>query len=445
MSGERPTRRALLRHAAVTAVVVLVAVVSITSGVAVFARQDVYREAEDAARQVVGAVGGAVSRHDLSFPVDPATRRELDVALGPFLASGITSRVKIWSAHGPTARIVYSDEPRVEGETMPVERLQDGGPLIQPVPDDPEHRFEIAGSRSLLEVFTSFEDATGADASLELYVAVDEEAAAWDAARPVVAVTVAGLLVLALATLPASLVYARRAARRDAEQRAARDYAFAAAETARQEIAQRLHEGVIPDLAGVGLLLEIAQAEDDGARSRSSVLGHAHELLSDEMQQLRVLLDDLVRPTVELNGLTEALRELATRMSTPGSAAITVEGPADASPSEADAIVLYRVAHELMRNAVRHAGASRIEVTVAVARGDELTLGVVDDGDGFDVDAPPGPGHVGLLLVRGVLADRGGRLELTSEPGRGTAAVVRMPRADAPRRHRRRLTGTIGY
>jgi hypothetical protein len=148
-------------------------------------------------------------------------------------------------------------------------------------------RFGIAGSRSLLEVFTSFKDATGADASLELYVAVDEEAAAWDAARPVVAVTVAGLLVLALATLPASLAYARRAARRDAEQRAARGYAFAAAETARQEAASALHEGVIPDLAGVGLLLEIAQAED-GARSRSSVLGHAHELLSDEMRQLRL-------------------------------------------------------------------------------------------------------------------------------------------------------------
>ncbi|GAA4868721.1 sensor histidine kinase [Actinomycetospora straminea] len=442
--GRGVVRAALVRHAVVALVVILVAVAAVTSGVALFAREDAYREAEVSARRVVAAVGGAVSRHDLTRPVDAATRQELDEALRPFLASGIMSRAKIWSLRDGTARIVYSDEPRVEGATVPLAQFQDGALPVQPVPDDPEHRFESSRSHALLEVFTSFRDATGTEASLELYVTVDEETAVWDAARPVVAVTVAALLVLALATLPWTVASARRTARRRADEQAARDYALAAAETARREIAQRLHEGVIPDLAGVGLLLEIARAEDGEPRERSSVIGHAHDLLADEVVRLRALLDDLARPTVAAHGLVASLRELAAQLSTPGTV-VSVEGPDDPALPEDVAVVLYRVAHELVRNAVRHAGASRIEVTVDdVARGDGIALTVVDDGAGFDVAAPAGPGHVGLLLVRGVLADRGGDLELTSAPGRGTTAVARLPRTGAPRRPRRRLAGAAG-
>ncbi|MDD7966198.1 sensor histidine kinase [Actinomycetospora lemnae] len=445
MAGERGVlRSALVRHAVITLVVVLVAGVAVTSGVALFAREDAYREAEVSARRVVAAVGGAVSRHDLTRPVDAETRQELDDALRPFFASGMMSRAKIWSLRDGTARIVYSDEPRVEGVTVPLAQFHDGASLVQPVPDDPEHRFESSRTHALLEVFTSFRDATGTEASLELYVTVDEEAAVWEAARPVVAVTVAALLVLALATLPVTLASARRAARRRADEQAARDYALAAAETARREIAQRLHEGVIPDLAGVGLLLEIARAEDGEPRERSSVIGHAHELLADEVVRLRALLDDLARPTVAAHGLVASLRELATELSTPDSAVITVDGPDDPGLPEDVAVVLYRVAHELVRNAVRHAGASQIAVTVDVTPGEGIALSVVDDGEGFDVASPAGPGHVGLLLVRGVLADRGGELELTSAPGRGTSAVARLPRAGAPRRPRRRLAGAAG-
>ncbi|MDD7939475.1 ATP-binding protein [Actinomycetospora lutea] len=440
----RELRRALLRHGVVTVVVVLVAVVSITSGVALFARQDAHRTAENTARQVGRAVGVAVSRHDLSAPVDEDTRRELDAAVGPFLAGGMMSRVKIWSPRDGVARIVYSDEPRVEGETTRYDPaamgpLGTGGSLVQEVPDDPEHRYEFAHSSTLLEVFSTFRDARGAETWLELYIRVDEAAAVRTTAVPVAAVAAAGLLLLAVATLPVSVSLARRSERARAEQRAARDYALAAAETARREIAQRLHDGVLPDLAGVGLLLEVVR-DEGGLRSAASasVLGEAHALLTDEMRQLRGLLDDLVPPSVAPGGLAGALEGLAERLSSPTSGTIRVETSLDGPLPDDLELTLYRVAHELMRNAVRHAGASSIEVSVAVEPGGRVALRVTDDGDGFDAHAPPAAGHVGLLLVRGVLADRGGRLELVSGPGRGTSAVARVPlaRPSAPRPRR---------
>ncbi|MEJ2864743.1 sensor histidine kinase [Actinomycetospora flava] len=431
-------RRAVLRHAVVTVVVLLVALVSIASGVALFARQDAHRTAENTARQVGTAVGDAVSRHDLSAPVDDATRRDVDAAVEPFLAGGMMSRVKIWSPRDGVARIVYSDERRVEGETTRYDpavmgALGSGGSLVKEVPDDAEHRYEFAHSRTLLEVFSTFRDARGAEAWLELYIRVDEAAAVRATAVPVAAVATGGLLLLAVLTLPVSISLARRSERARAEQRAARDYGLAAAETARREIAQRLHDGVLPDLAGVGLLLEVVRNED-GLRTGTSatVLGEAHALLTDEMRQLRDLLDDLVPPSIGPGGLAGALEELAERLASPTAGSITVDtalvGPL---PDDLE-LTLYRVAHELVRNAVRHARATSIRVSVAAGADGWAVLEVVDDGDGCDVAAPTAAGHVGLLLVRGVLADRGGRLELESAPGRGTRAVARVPVAGRP-------------
>ncbi|GAA4936654.1 histidine kinase [Actinomycetospora succinea] len=418
-------RRALVRHAVITVVVLLVAVVSIASGVALFARQDAHRTAEHTARQVGAVVDAAVARHDLSAAVDPATRGDLDAVLRPFLTSGILTRAKIWAPRDGVARIVYSDEPRVEGETAPygpqtIDELDADGSLVQEVPDDAEHRFEVEHTRALLEVFTTSRDARGGETWLELYLRVDEAGAVRAAVVPVVAVTVAGLLLLAVLTVPVSVSVARRADRERAEQRAARDYGLAAAETARREIAQRLHDGVLPDLASVGLLLEVAR--DDGGEGGSAVLGQAHALVEDEMRRLRGLLDDLVPPTVAAGGLVGALEQLAAQLGP-----ITVEAtPVGPLPDDLE-LALYRVGHELMRNAVLHASATTVRVTLESTPDGWVALTVADDGTGFDVGMARADGHVGLLLVRGVLADRGGRLELTSTPGRGTTAVARVP------------------
>lgn len=429
-AGSGMLRRALVRHAVISLVVVLVAVVAIAAGIAWFARQDAYRTAEHTARQIGASVGDAVSRHDVSVLVDPATRADLDTALAPFIESGIVSRVKIWEPRNGEARIVYSDEPRIEGEVVrydaaTLDELGAGGTVVQQVPDDTEHRFEFARSGTLLEVFTTFRDRSGTESWLELYIRVDEMAALRATVLPVVAAAAAGLVLLALLTLPITISLVRRAERQRIEHRAARDYGLAAGETARREIAQRLHEGVLPDLASVGLLLEVARNGETDA-GEVSMVGRAHALLADEMRQLRGLLDELVRPSVASGGLAGALAELADRIETSGSAAVAVRTSLD-HPLPGDLeLAIHRVAHELVRNALRHAEASRVDVTVE-GWADGVVLTVSDDGRGFDVTAPAGEGHVGLLLVRGVIEDRGGELEIGSASTDGTTVRARFP------------------
>ena len=98
----------------------------------------------------------------------------------------------------------------------------------------------------------------------------------------------------------------------------------------------------------------------------------------------------------------------------------TVEGAETAS--DAHVALVWRVAQEAVRNAMRHSDASTLAVTV---RGDGRTLAleVVDDGTGFD-PARTAPDSCGLRGLRSLVADSGGVLEVRSSPGEGT--TVRM-------------------
>jgi signal transduction histidine kinase len=124
-----------------------------------------------------------------------------------------------------------------------------------------------------------------------------------------------------------------------------------------------------------------------------------------------------VRPARLDDGLAAALRDLAR------GAPLTVEINASAErlPPSVESAAFF-VASEAMTNAIKHAGASRVDVR-AVRKDDTLILTVRDDGKGGAV-ASGGSGLVGL-------ADRvdahGGRLRIVSPPGAGTLVEAELP------------------
>jgi signal transduction histidine kinase len=124
------------------------------------------------------------------------------------------------------------------------------------------------------------------------------------------------------------------------------------------------------------------------------------------------------------------LKELVSRWSA-GSVAqaeFTVVGTAEPLHAEIEAALL-RITEEALTNVAKHAGASRVGVTLSYID-DEVTLDVRDDGRGFDPAAGPGPsdrGGFGLDGMR-VRAERVfGVVEIESELGTGTAVSVRVP------------------
>lgn len=429
-------RRTLARHILSTVLVALVLSGLTAVGAWRYAEDDARRTAEKVARQVASAVLVPLSQRDLA-QADGAGRDEILADLSPFLRSGLIERVKVFTVAAGVARIVFSDEQRIVGHTGSLRpelaaRLDRGEVVVEPVPDDPEHAYERGLPGEHLEVHIAFRDVNGDDARLEVYVPVS----AGDTARRAVAnlfpLLLTGLLLIALATVPLSMALTRRVERDRAEQRAVRRYGLAAAELARRDLAQRLHDNVIPGLAGASLLLEAVRAEGlrPGGDAPWDLVGRAQGLVADDVRQLRALLDELVPSASVAEQPEVALRELAdqVRRSAGDDAPDVAIDVAEhhGLPDDA-ALLLHRVAGELLRNAVRYAHASCVRVVVARSADDSVELTVVDDGVGFEPSRSRRPGHVGLQLVAQVVADSGGRMSVVSWPGAGTRVRVDIP------------------
>jgi signal transduction histidine kinase len=88
---------------------------------------------------------------------------------------------------------------------------------------------------------------------------------------------------------------------------------------------------------------------------------------------------------------------------------------------------IFRIVQESLTNVARHAGASRVAVTLD-GDGAWCRVTVRDDGKGFD-PARARSSSLGLLGMRERLLTVGGELDIDSAPGQGTTLVVRVPRA----------------
>jgi two-component system sensor histidine kinase UhpB len=87
-------------------------------------------------------------------------------------------------------------------------------------------------------------------------------------------------------------------------------------------------------------------------------------------------------------------------------------------------ITVYRLVQECLTNIAKHAGATRVTVTLE-RRGAEVLVAVSDDGRGMDLQAK----RIGLGLVglRERVEALHGHLQLASEPGKGLEVQARLP------------------
>lgn len=201
-----------------------------------------------------------------------------------------------------------------------------------------------------------------------------------------------------------------------------------AQEEERRRIAADLHDDVTQQLAAlsmtVGELRHHRAVDDPGWDTLSASVQQQIAALSAQLHSLArqlhpAILDDL--------GLTAALEaECQVRPGAQGPAAsLRVSGPADRMGPHAR-LALYRAVQESLRNARRHAQATRIDVTLEVDTAG-ARLSVSDDGRGFDRRAPGWRPGVGLAAMEERVRGLGGTVELDSAPGEGTTVLVTLP------------------
>ena len=149
----------------------------------------------------------------------------------------------------------------------------------------------------------------------------------------------------------------------------------------------------------------------------------ATEQAREAVEDVRRLAHGLRPPVLDDLGLVGAVRS-AGPIAAPGGPRVEVcaEGDMEDLPAAVE-VAAYRIALEAVTNAVRHAGASRIEVRL-VAGTDALVVEVRDHGAGITADARPG---VGLASMRERAAEVGGWCTVAPQSP-GTRVVAHLPR-----------------
>ena len=213
-------------------------------------------------------------------------------------------------------------------------------------------------------------------------------------------------------------------ARQAEELRESSQRIVAAQDGERHRLARDLHDGLQQQL--VVLRMQIGMLEDGGPAGDggdgSVAFARLGQQLDEVIQQLREVTHNLYPSILLDRGLASALYSYVGRL--PVSARLTCE-PEEFPrlPPELESGAYFLIC-EAVTNALKHAGASSIELGL-VLRDGWLQVSVADDGRGFVVGDRRGGG--GLLHMEDRVRSFGGILEITSAPGQGTRVVASFP------------------
>jgi signal transduction histidine kinase len=193
----------------------------------------------------------------------------------------------------------------------------------------------------------------------------------------------------------------------------------------RRLLARELHDYVGTNISLAQRHLELHRLyRDRGHPSAPRELQAAEQVLQDVLGGTRRLLHDL-RAQTPLSGLGLALNSFLTSTAPDAAVELDVNGD-ELLLSDHERDELYLICQEGLRNAFAHARATHVAVRVEI--GTDRTEAVIeDDGGGFDPGRDSVPGHQGLTSMRERAQLLGGTFELSSSPGGGTRARVRVP------------------
>jgi signal transduction histidine kinase len=190
-------------------------------------------------------------------------------------------------------------------------------------------------------------------------------------------------------------------------------------------LARELHDSVTQSLYSLTLLAEAGQrmiqvGDLPQIAGNQTRLG---EIAQQALQEMRLLVYELRPLALESEGLVGALEQrLETVERRAGiKARVLVEGEIQLAPDLEEE--LYGIAQEALNNALKHAKASEVVLSVRVTEG-SVALEVADDGQAFDLPDVHDKGGLGLISMRERADKIGGQLEIDSAPGAGTRVRI---------------------
>lgn len=232
-------------------------------------------------------------------------------------------------------------------------------------------------------------------------------------------------ILFAVSVLLVYVIYSGRQRRKRAQQKIEEEQlrnraVISAEDEERKRIAKDLHDGVGQQLSAVKMNLS-AYASD----RRPNDLDEIIKMLDDTIREVRSVSHSMMPNALLHAGLASALRDFLNGVSSGGRLEVDLQiiGLRDRLDNKQET-TLFRIIQECVANAIKHAEAGRLTVQI-IHHPEHLTLMIEDDGKGFD----PSTVRYGLGIrnIESRVAYINGRLDIDSQPGRGTTVTVEIP------------------
>src|SRR5690606_11939021 len=194
------------------------------------------------------------------------------------------------------------------------------------------------------------------------------------------------------------------------------------AETERQRLGRDLHDGLGGLLSGIKLKLNTIF--QNSTYQNPELESDLKSDLDNAITEMRFVSQSLLPDLLQKFGLVEALKQYCARLSGENLKIEFQSVNVKMNDDKDKQLMFYRIAQELINNAVRHADAKEIFLQIQ-QRNAELFLTVEDDGKGFDTETKSNGS--GLTNLRHRINYLKGNLEISSEKGHGTSVYVTCP------------------
>ncbi len=369
--------------------------------------------------------------HDLEEILGRMAHCAADVAGARYAALGIydgTGRIERFVHHGLDSAAVERIGSLPEGRGLLREVIVADGPIRVPDIGGDPRSCGFPPHHPPMRSFLGVPVRRGARRFGNLYVTEKRDGGDFDAEDERLVVTLAAFAAAAIESVMLAGAEERARLDRDLLTRV-----IDAQEAERARVSRDLHDQIGQSLTSVllgqRLVLDALDREDPDVHDAHARAEEVRDLAAEALNEVRELAFELRPIVLDDIGLVAALRRLVSDLAQRNDFVLDVDLddlPDDPRlPGDIETVV-YRVVQEALTNVVRHAGASRARVSVAVASG-RIRAEIVDDGVGFDAAAAAHHRSLGVTGMTERAALAGGRVEITSSPGAGTTVRLDLP------------------
>lgn len=200
-------------------------------------------------------------------------------------------------------------------------------------------------------------------------------------------------------------------------------------ETERRRLAKEIHDGIGPLMSTIRMNLDAVKSKlSDAPEKTQKQVGIMDELIQTVASDIRSISHDLMPSALIDFGLEQALQGLCNKISQ--SEVVKAEFHHRGFNKRLDSNIelnLYRIAQELINNALKYANAQEIVVQL-VKRKNEIMLTVEDDGVGFDADKIENvlQSGIGMRNIKTRIEAMDGMFTIDTQPGKGVHATAEI-------------------